>query len=191
MTKQPLYKYTKVKAPLTVALFSIIIISGLLSSCKPENLKEGAQKEYFDLKGYFENNIAQLKGQHKKISKTVVHNGATETRDVEINNWEAELGAFTESDINKPAWSGIYTKKDSAGAIVYTATDPDLKTRRIVIDKTSQGKIQHIFIYNEVNNALYNTREELNYYPDSAYFINKYQKVKLLGANTYKITGKF
>ncbi|PJJ79592.1 hypothetical protein [Mucilaginibacter auburnensis] len=191
MTKQPLYKYTKVKAPLPVALFSIVAILAFLPSCKPENLKEGAQKEYFDLKGYFEKNIAQLKGQHKKISKTVVHNGVSETRDVEVNNWEAELGAFTESDINKPAWSGIYTKKDSAGAIVYTATDLDLKTRRIIIDKTSQGKIQHIFIYNEVNNALYNTREELNYYPDSVYSINKYQKVKLLGANTYKITGKF
>jgi len=161
------------------------------TSCKPENLQEGAQKEYFDLKAYFKKNIALLKKQNKPITKTVIHNGATETKQVKISNWETELGMFAESDINKPAWKGSYAKQDSAGATVYKALDEGLKTRKIVIDKNAGGDIKRIYIYNEVNNALYKATEELSFYPDSIYSINKHQKVTLLGANTYNITGNF
>lgn len=163
----------------------------LFSSCKPENLKKGAVKEYFDIKGYFESSIAQLKKRHNRVSKTVVHNGTSESKVVEISNWDTELALFTEADINKPAWKRSYAKQDSAGTTIYTAKEPGLKTRRIVISKTKQGIIKQIAIYNEVNNVLYNTRETLNYFPDSAYSIDKYQKVRLLGANSYKITGRF
>jgi len=173
----------------TVVLTILCIFS--IPSCKPDNLKEGALKEYFDIKGYFEKNIAQLKKQHNTITKTVVHNGRSESKSVEISNWDTELALFSESDINKPAWTGNYAIQDSAGTIVYTAKDPELRTRRIVISKKEKSGIKQISIYNEVNNALYNTRETLNYFPDSAYTIEKYQKVKLLGANSYKITGKF
>lgn len=169
----------------------IVTIALALPSCKPENLKEGAVKEYFDVKGYFEKNIAQLKKQQHTINKTVVHNGTSESKTVEITNWDTELALFTESDINKPAWKGSYAKRDSAGIVIYTTKDADLRTRRIAICKAADGDIKQITIYNQVTNALYTTRETLNYYPDSAYTIEKYQKVKLLGANTYKITGKF
>ena len=171
--------------------FGLMGIAILLPSCKPDNLKEGAVKEYFDIKGYFQKNITQLKKQHHAITKTVVHNGTSESKNVEITNWDTELALFTESDINKPAWNGSYAKQDSGGAVIYTAKDSELRTRRILISKTKEESVKQIAIYNQVNNALYNTRETLNYYPDSAYTIEKYQKVKLLGANTYKITGKF
>jgi hypothetical protein len=172
-------------------ILCIVTIAFAIPSCKPDNLKEGAVKEYFDVKGYFENNIAQLKKQHRAITKTVVHNGTAESKKIEISNWETELALFAESDINKPAWKGSYTKFDSAGTVIYTANNTDLRTRRIIICKREDGGINQLSIYNQVNNALYNTSETLNYYPDSAYTIEKYQKVKLLGANTYKITGKF
>ena len=175
----------------TFTVFWILAIVFALPSCKPDNLKEGAVNEYFDIKGYFEKNIAQLKKQHHVVTKTVVHNGASQSKNVEAINWDTELALFAESDINKPAWKGSYAKRDSAGAVIYSAKDAELRTRRIVIGKTKDGSIKQISIYNQVNNALYNTRETLNYYPDSAYTIEKYQKVKLLGANTYKITGRF
>lgn len=173
------------------AMTFVLLLIFSLPSCKPDNLKQGAVKEYFDIKGYFKNTAAQLKKEHNILTKTVVHNGTSESKKVVISNWDAELALFTESDINKPAWNGSYTKQDSAGAIIYTAKDADLRTRRILIDKTKNGSIKEIAICNEVNNALYNTQENLHYYPDSGYAIEKYQKVKLLGANTYKITGKF
>jgi len=172
----------------SLAIITLIVF--LLPSCKPDNLRQGAAKQYFDIKGYFENSIAKLERKQQTITKTVVHNGTSESKKVEIGNWKAELALFIESDINKPAWKGLYTVQDSAGTTIYTATDPDIRTRRIAIGKTAQG-IKYISIYNEINNVLYSTRETLNYIPDSVYTIEKYQKVRLLGANTYKITGKF
>ena len=176
---------------IVIALILLSSVSFFLPSCKPENLKQGAVKEYFDIKGYFANNIAQLKKQHHPVTKTVVHNGTAETKTVEIGNWDAELALFTESDINKPAWSGSYTLQDSAGAVIYTAKDANLKTRRIVISKKNDGSVKQISVYNQIDNVLYTTRETLQYFADSAYTIDKYQKVRLLGANIYKITGKF
>ena len=182
------------KQCLNNSIFKILLIIAVafsIPSCKPDNLKEGAVNEYFDIKGYFDKNIAQLKKQQHTITKIVVHNGTAESKTVEISNWDTELALFTESDINKPAWKGSYTKLDSAGTVTYTANSTDLRTRRIVICKTEDGHVNQLSIYNEINNALYKTSETLNYYPDSGYTIEKYQKVKLLGANTYKITGKF
>ncbi len=172
--------------------FKMLAVIGIIfSSCKPDNLKEGAVKEYFDVKGYFEQNIAQLNKKHGKVNKTVVHSGSAESKTVAISNWQSELSLFTESDINKPAWKGNYVKTDSAGTLIYRTTNPDLRTREIIVSKTKQGVIQKILIRNEVNNLLYTTRETLAYFPDSAYEIDKYQKVKLLKANTYKIAAKF
>lgn len=169
----------------------VVTVTFSIPSCKPDNLKEGATKEYFDVKGYFEKKVVLLTKQHPAVTKTVVHNGTSESKEVKISNWTSELGLFIESDINKPAWKGRYTKSGDNGTVIYTAVSPELKTRRIIICKAADGTVRQISIYNQVNNALYNTSETLNYYPDSAYTIEKYQKVKLLGANTYKITGKF
>ena len=38
---------------------------------------------------------------------------------------------------------------------------------------------------------LYETSEELTYFPDSLYSINKNQHVLLLGSNNYIVTGNF
>lgn len=172
------------------AILMLFVIA--LPSCKPDNLKEGAVNEYFDIKGYFEKNIAQLKKQHHTVNKTVVHNGKSESKIVDINNWETELALFIESDINKPAWRGGYIIESNAEEITYVAKrNTNLRTRRIVITKTKQGGIKQIWILNETDNALYSSNEVLNYFPDSAYTIQKHQTIQFLGANTYKITGKF
>ena len=163
-----------------------------LSACKPDNVKEGTTNQYFDIKGYFANSVKQLAQRPDKIiSKTVTHNGTSESRQVEIKNWATELSLFTESDINKPAWRESYSIIVKPNELIYTAKYPELKTRRVVINKAAPEEILSIRIENQVNNALYKTSEELVYFPDSAYSIEKHQKILLLGANNYKITGRF
>jgi hypothetical protein len=80
------------------------------------------------------------------------------------------------------------SKKDSI--TTYTAISPELKTQRIIVDKEN-GKVKSINIYNHTKNMLYETSENLSYYPDSVYSIDKTQHVLLLGNNRYIITGKF
>jgi hypothetical protein len=169
-------------------IFLFAIVSTLFPSCKPDNAGEGTAPNHFDLAGYFNADTARLTKRNLFITKTVTHNGVTETKKVHIKNWGLELNLFIQSDINKPAWQNSYNVDSSAVSIIYRAKDPDLKTQLIVINK-STGKIKWIMIYNRTRNHLYQSTENLSYFPDSLYIIKKYQEVRFLGANNYTIKG--
>lgn len=178
--------------PLT-KYFSVTGVALLLCcgyACKPEIKETGAEIRYFDLKQYFTDEAEKLSRSNPDIYKSIAHNGATESKKLKIDNWKRELNSFTESDINKPAWKLSYTIDSSANSIIYKAKYPDLKTREISIKK-SNGKVTAIVIYNNTHNILYGTTEKLGYLPGQYYLIEKTQKVKVMGANSYQIKGKF
>jgi hypothetical protein len=167
----------------------LILLIALLPSCKPDNLQDDAgAAKYFDLQGYFKADAARLTKLNHPTLKTVDHNGTTQTKKIHINNWDAELSLFSQSDINKPAWRDSYNVVNTGNTIIYQTKDPELTTKEIVITKQG-GKIKWIMIINSTTNILYNTTEKLSYFPDSLYQIYKYQKVRLLKANVYKISG--
>ncbi|RZA01359.1 MAG: hypothetical protein EOP47_11020 [Sphingobacteriaceae bacterium] len=161
----------------------------LLPACKPAIKDDGVTAKYFDLKAYFKADAARLSRIKKTTLKTVTHNGATETKEVKIDNWERELSLFSEANINKPAWRDSYKIQTTPTIVIYTAKDDDLKTREIIVNKTAD-KVKYIVIYNYTKNILYYTKEKLTYWPDSLYKIEKTQQVRLLGLNKYVITGK-
>jgi len=169
---------------------SIVFGSMLLfgAACRPDNTKPGGTIKYFDLKGYFTSDTARLNKQHQLVVKTVKHNGVGETQKVKIENWGQELDMFLSADINRPAWKDSYTVQTSDGITSYRAKEPDLKVREILIKRDGE-KIKWFFIYTFTKNILYQTSEELSYYPDSMYVIKKDQRVRLMGRNRYTITG--
>ncbi|TFF30365.1 hypothetical protein [Mucilaginibacter psychrotolerans] len=159
-------------------------------ACKPEIKETGAKLKYFDLKEFFKADSARLAKLNPTITKTVSHNGDSQTKKLKIASWGQEFDLFTSSDINKPAWKDSYSVKESADSLIYRAKFPELKTRRIVIRK-SNGKVVSVYILNNIHNILYNTTETLNYTPGQFYSIEKQQKVKVMGENDYLIKGVF
>lgn len=173
-----------------VALIFVIMLLSILSSCKPDNVQDGAKPQYYDIAGYFKAEIAKQRKLNHPVLKTVVHNGVTETKKVHIDDWALELSLFIQSDINKPAWRDSYSvQSGNDGSLVYTATDPNLKTREIVITRSKNNNIKWLMIYNASKNMLYQTSETLTYRPDSIYTIKKTQHVRFLGTNKYFIKG--
>ncbi|MBW4891409.1 hypothetical protein KXQ82_16900 [Mucilaginibacter sp. HMF5004] len=173
---------------------AVVIILLMAASCKPEVKDDNGKLKYFDLKKYFNNEAARLTRQYQHINKTVSYNGQQETKNVTIKHWQQELNSFIESDVNKAAWKDSYIQKaEHAYAISYIALDTTLHTRRIEIffEPRNNTKVEKIEISNFTSNMLYKTKEQLVYVPDSIYVIEKNQKVRLLGNNDYKITGKF
>jgi hypothetical protein len=169
----------------TGLLLTLLLISAMYS-CRPD-VKPTAK--YFDLEKYFTGEAARL-SNHKPILKTVTYNNVAESKTVLIKNWQRELALFAGSDINKPAWKSSYSGIKNADSMVYRATDTNLRTREIII-KLKVNKVVSVLISNFTKNMLYQTRERLMYYPDSLYYIEKHQLVRLLGTNNYQITGKF
>jgi hypothetical protein len=174
----------------TIYTSVLLLLCGSYACNKPEIKETGAELKYFDIKEYFNKEAQRLTRQNPMVDKTVAHNGAAENKKLKITSWAKELNLFTESDINKPAWKLSYNVQANDDSVVYKAKYPELKTREIVIRKKS-GQVTEVAIVNNTHNILYNTTEKLVYAPGGYYLIEKMQKVKIMGANNYRIKGVF
>ena len=173
------------KSLLPILLFCSVCLTTCTSNQKPDN----SSKKYFDLKAYFENEVRHLQEKNPQVEKMISKNELSESKTLSIRNWANELGLFSGSDINKPAWKTEYEIRNMENEIQYLAKDSKLKTKKILIDRSENGKISHIFILNAITNNIYSSTEELHYYPDSLYSIRKKQKIRIIGSNDYSIVG--
>lgn len=183
-----MYWYSLSHKKFAFLLPGFILLLVCIQSCKQESGNNGHTVQFFDLKGYFKADSVRLSKLNPVVNKTVMHNNVTESKKVHIPNWGTELGLFTQSDINKPAWKASYLVQATDDFLIYKAKDPALKTRDIII-KRNGNKIKWILIFNHTKNILYETVEKLSYFPDSLYLIEKTQRVRLLGTDKYKISG--
>jgi len=165
-----------------------MILAVSLVSCRPDLKDDGSSQKYFDIKGYFNADAARLSKLNPTVTKMVDHNKITETKTVKIDNWLQEFDLFIASDINKPAWKNSYSVTSDDSVTIYRSKDKTLKTYEIMIKRDKQ-QIKWILIYNYTKNMLYQDSEQLTYYPDSVYKIDKVQQVKVIGRNIYRIHG--
>ncbi|HLT41524.1 MAG TPA: hypothetical protein VKZ95_02380 [Sphingobacteriaceae bacterium] len=174
------------KIKIIIGLFTITS----LFSCVESEPKVADKELFFSLKNYFEKEAQRLNKIQPTVLKQVNRNSTTETKEIEIQDWEREFGLFIESDINRLSWKNSYLETTRQDTVFYKSNDPTLRTQEIYIVKDND-KIKGISINNIVDNYLYKSNERLVYYPDSLYQINKLQKVRVLGANDYHISGFF
>ncbi|NQV75171.1 MAG: hypothetical protein HQ491_03875 [Bacteroidetes bacterium] len=165
---------------------SIFLLFFILSSCKPA-AEKSLKTPYGDIKGFFESEVIRLNKNKSVVDKTITQNELSETKEEIQIDWKNELSLFIGSDINKAAWKDSYRIIKDSSSIAYLAIDTNLRTREIRIKMDSNGKPKHILIRNSSKNYLYESTETLMYIPDSAFSIDKYQKVILLGKNKYLI----
>jgi hypothetical protein len=178
----------KLKLTYIIALTGGIVLLPGLQSCRPDKTQANGTLKYFDVAGYFKADTSKLQKLNPAVNKTVLHNGTSENKTVHIPNWGQELNLFIQSDINRPAWKNSYSVLNTDSLIIYTAKTPDLRTTKIMIRKDN-NRVKWLVIYNHTKNLLYETREKLSYFPDSAYQIEKSQHVKLMGKNLYMVKG--
>ena len=168
------------------------IVLLITAGCKPDTSSPG-RANYFDLKGYFQEEAARMAKRDPAIVKTSIHNGNSETQHLHIGDWLSEFSLFIASDINKAAWKSSYKADTSGSFISYTARDPDLRTHDILIKKEGI-KIKWILIHNYTKRSVFGknlseTIEKLSYFPDSLYQVQRKQYTRMLGTNIYNIKG--
>lgn len=175
---------------LVTACFACAIsIWGISCSSPSEVQAVNHATPYFSLEDYFRSEAARLQQLAPTITKTVSKNGETEQRSIRIDDWLDELALFIDSDINKPAWQNSYRIDSTKTSVTYTSLDRKLRTGQITVEKRPDGTIKHIGVANRVDNMLFQTNEQLDYYPDSLYSIIRQQQVRIIGESQYTVTG--
>src|SRR5690606_13797737 len=100
-----------------------MLTSGILLvflGCNPAQKNQENALNYFDLKGYFEKETQRLSKSNPMVTKTVVVNGNAETKKTRIADWSKEFSIFSDADINRSAWKGLFLTKASNDEDVYT-----------------------------------------------------------------------
>jgi hypothetical protein len=172
----------------TLFLLLTVLFFGSCNSAAPK--KQTSVLQYFDLKGFMDKEIRRLKQAGPEIDKTVMVNNTEEHKKFRIADWQKELSAFSDADINKPAWEGLFSRHKTAVTETYTSENDKVPVKSLTIQYRNT-RVYKIKVLISNSNSLYTSNDTLSYFPDSLYQIRKTQHIRLLNAKNYRITGKF
>lgn len=173
-------------------LLWFICMTLFISGCSSSKADVNTPKKYFDLIQFVENQAEILQEENPKVEKHIKSADQDETKTVQIEKWETELAPFSECDINVPILQDAYTIEETHSKIVYTAKTPELKVRKIHIEKTD-NQVTKLKLHYKTESQFYYTERfpemELENGKLKRYFIKGSQKVLLKDANGFEITG--
>lgn len=174
-------------------LFPMLLLGFLLCSCE-NNTSKNETAAYFDLKSYFEKQVAELSTNNFKLKKIISKDESTEEKLIDHPDWKEELKPFSECDINKPSWKNSFTI-DSTGdkemlCIKYQAKDSSLKIKSINYC-FEHDSLTFIRIEKRTDNMYYNNTTTLNYFPMKAYSIQNSQKINFTKKTIVEVKSLF
>jgi len=170
---------------------SFLLLIFFLSACTSGTQKKQLRAlQYFDLKDYIAKEAKRLSLQNPEVDKYVEVNKAGEHKKLKIADWQKELSVFSDADINKSAWQGLFKLSERKDSKTYVSAHKKVPVKSLSI-QYKNGQISGIQILISTVNTLYTSNDTLSYFPDSLYEVKKTQHIKLLNEKSYLITGKF
>ncbi|MBA3647037.1 MAG: hypothetical protein H0W62_00560 [Chitinophagales bacterium] len=178
-------------------IFSFACI--VIFSCTKPNTNIGYQKLYFDLAGFFDEQVAQLYKDSLVAIKTSEINGVSDQHQMPWTDWKKEFSLFYGSEINKASYAGKYSidtihnaqNDSSLKEVQYKAKDINLRTQLLeVIFYKHTGKVKNIHIINHASNFLSGSDEELFYEVSQGYIIKTKTSMKLFGEDNFAVKGE-
>jgi hypothetical protein len=154
------------------------------------------EKTFFDIPGYFEGEVENIKTRHVKVDKVSIYNHDTlaGTYNVVDINWKKELAFFLKADINKPIYYA-YLKKETIPELtgskeIYTNTSTEPEIQQVFIVNTN-GTLG-ITIHTKKSNLISSTEVTATYLSGTMYSITGIQKMNYIGdENTFHVQGYF
>jgi hypothetical protein len=169
----------------------LLLITFLLDACNSGTQQKPVRSlQYFDLKGYIAKESKRLAALNPTVDKFVEVNKSGEHKKLKITDWQKELAIFSDADINKSAWQGLFKAHETAELKTYTSDNEKVPVKSLSI-RYNKGKIYKLQLLISTANSLYTSNDTLSYYPDSLYEIKKTQHIKLLNEKNYHVSGSF
>ncbi len=153
-----------------IKAFSIILFFTFsISSCIPPDVKGTADTQFFDLKGFLDNQIQLLEDKEKQgitITKKTVLQGQKAEQTLSKIDWKDEFAFFYSSDINTPQLRDSYKIDKTPQKWTFKTDEQKLivKNMEITFDKendTSFENVKEVFIIQEDKNNLYENNRTL------------------------------
>lgn len=177
---------------ISILLFPVLAILLTLSCNTPP---VASQKLYFDLTGFFDQQVETLYKDSFIVLKTSSINNNTDQHEMPWTDWRKELALFYASDINKTAMMGKYAIDtvvidSTEKKVTYKSTDSTLRTRLLEVTYLiPENTVLLLHISNQSGNVISTNREDLYYEPSKTYIIKSTQKMKFFGENTFAVKG--
>lgn len=171
----------------------------LLHSCNLMNTSGNSETSqdlyFFDLAGFFKQEIQQLNSKGVKAKKEVQYNDKQDVLQSQKLDYDKELAVFVHSDINKLSWREKYQadtirEGSEIRLITYKALDEQLKTRKIAIT-FDQNQVSQIAIQNRLKSIMASTWQNLEYVPGKGYQVHGTQQMRLAGKDKMGIEVEF
>ena len=177
-------------------IFSFFIVLNF-SACVSTEINPPATNGFFDLSDFMEIDLAEKKNQVKKLQKTIVLDGATETKRLDDFDLAKETELFTAADINKIAWLDRYEadstfyKTGQLKKLVYTNITNDLRTKTLIIHYDIKNTVDSILVEQSGTSVLAKSIQKLRYIPASGYRIENQQDITALDQHKLVVDVKF
>lgn len=142
-------------------IFSFLFFAFSLFSCIPPDVKGTTDTEFFDLKGFLDNQISSLEKREVTITKKTVLQGQTSEQILKKIDWKDEFAFFYSSDINTPQLRDRYKIEKLPQMWKFKTEEKNLivKEMQITFDEnnasTSFENIKEILIIQKDKNNLY------------------------------------
>ncbi|NRB63439.1 MAG: hypothetical protein HRU40_10535 [Saprospiraceae bacterium] len=150
------------------------------------------QPLFFDVRAFFDEEIAALNKKQPQVRKTLDLNGVKEEFLTDSLDFSNELSLFLNSEINKVSWRDSYQADTTLGAdqhiqqTRYVALDDKLQTRLVVVEYKNQIP-SVIRIVNETKNIILAATQELVYEVGVRFSIDQTQQLKFMTENIVRV----
>ncbi|WP_375561801.1 hypothetical protein ACE193_04410 [Bernardetia sp. OM2101] len=152
--------------------YSLVVLSVFLffalsiSSCIPPDVKGTADTQFFDLKGFLDNQITQLEKKEITITKKTILQGQKSEQILKKIDWKDELAFFYSADINTPQLRDRYKTEKIPQKWTFKTEEENLivKQMQITFDKENDysfKNVKEIVIIQKDKNRLYENNRTL------------------------------
>jgi len=137
-----------------------------ISSCIPPDIKGTTDTEFFDLKGFLDNQITSLEKLEQKgitITKKTNLQGQKSEQTLKKMNWKDEFAFFYSSDINTPQLRDRYKIEKTPQKWIFKTDEQHLIVKQMQIifgenkenNSTSFENVKEILIVQKDKNQIY------------------------------------
>lgn len=132
------YKNQVVTLRKSAALLGFVL---WITACQTPAERQEAPNQYYDVKGFVQQQIVMLSRQKPMVNKLMVVSGEQEKRSTTEVDWQKELELFVQADINKPAYRNSYSinRPDSVTYEYRIQTEEDLPVRYLKVVLNEPG----------------------------------------------------